>query len=182
MRVIAGKAKGRRLKSLNNTSTRPTQDRIKESIFNMIAPYLHMKKGLDLFAGFGGLGLEALSRGTDFVTFLEKDYRNYKVIKENIAICGFEEQSQVKKEDVFSYLEKTNSQFDLIFMDPPYKKGMVHRAIDLIEKMNLLNKQGLVIIEHEKEISIKPEKLQVIKTRYYGDTGVTILESRGGKT
>lgn len=181
MRIIAGEAKGRKLKSIKGTATRPTLDRVKEAIFNIIGFYLPAASGLDLFAGFGNLGLEALSRGAERFIFVEKDYRNVKIIKENIELCGFGERALVKKEDVFHFLNHTGKDFNLILMDPPYGRDLANRAVELILKRGLLSRDGLIVVEHRDTDKMRefPE-LEVIKTRNYGDTSVTIYQAGGG--
>src|SRR6056297_2372545 len=107
MRIIAGEAGGRRLKSIKTNQVRPTLDRVKEAIFNIIINNIYGSRGLDLFAGFGGLGLEAMSRGAEFIEFVEKKYKHIEIIKKNIEICGFTEKTRIHKRDVFDFLEET---------------------------------------------------------------------------
>lgn len=180
MRIIAGESKGRKLKSINGTTTRPTLDRVKESLFNIITPYIFVDRALDLFAGFGGLGLEALSRGVGSCTFVEKDYRNSRVITENIGLCNFEERATVKTNDVFDFLKKTEDRFDIIFMDPPYHKNIVEETIEYISDYNILRDDGLIIAEYEAghELIIN-KSFKVLRQKTYGDSNICIL-SRGG--
>lgn len=179
MRIISGRARSRKLKSIQGTGTRPTLDRVKEAIFNILAPVLPDSKCLDLFAGFGGLGLEAISRGAAAVIFLENNYRNVKVIRENIELCDFREEAQVKNMDVFKYLNDCNKNFDLIFMDPPYGKGLVNKTISLISDGEFLSNKGLLIAEHHKNEDIeKLFKLTIIKEKVYGDTIISIFQAR----
>lgn len=183
MRIIAGEAGGRRLKSIKGTSTRPTLDRIKEAVFNMIVPYLEFDMAaLDLFAGFGGVGLEAVSRGIRECTFVEKDKRNIKVLKENIRICKFEKETEVVNDDVFKFLKNTDKQYDLVFMDPPYAKGLAVESVDLLLENDLIKEFGFIIIEEKADSEFKEWKqLQQIKKKTYGDTGISIYQYTGGK-
>jgi len=181
MRIIAGESKGRRLKSIKGTSTRPTLDRVKESLFNIISPYLLVDKGLDLFAGFGGIGIEGISRGVKSFLFVEKDYRNSRVIQENIALCGYEDRGIVKTGDVFSFLENTSEKFDLIFMDPPYNKKLVEETLSIIEECDILSKYGLIVAEHEANYQLNNIfDFTIIKQKTYGDSAITVL-SKGGE-
>ena len=180
MRIIAGEAGGRRLKSIKGSSTRPTSDRIKESLFNILSPYLPVGQGLDLFAGFGGLGIEALSRGVARMTFVEKDVRNCKVLRENLAIAGFEKRGKLIRGDVFSFLKKTEDSFDLVLMDPPYQKDYVMEAMKLLLERDLLRKEGIIAVEHEG--NLKLEQLRgffLLKHKVYGDTALSVLKKGG---
>ena len=181
MRIIAGESKGRRLKSIKGTSTRPTLDRVKESLFNIITPYLLVDRGLDLFAGFGGIGIEGISRGVRSFLFVEKDYRNSRVIQENIALCGYEDRAIVKTENVFSFLENTTEKFNLIFMDPPYNKKMVEETLSIIEKNDILNEYGIIVAEHEADYKVNDIfDFIILRQKTYGDSAITVL-SKGGE-
>lgn len=180
MRIIAGEAKGRKLKSIKGTSTRPTLDRIKESIFNIITPYLLIDNGLDLFAGFGGMGIEALSRGACFFTFVEKDYRNCMIIKENISLAGFEDRAEVRKEDVQKFLNHSDEKYGLIILDPPYRKGLISESIKLILEKELLNEGGIIVAEYENELEVSvPPGLDLVTEKLYGDTGLSVFKKGG---
>ena len=182
MRIIAGIAKGRNLYSIKNTQVRPTQDRVKEAVFNMLAFKVPGCNVLDLFSGFGGLGLEALSRGADRVTFVEKNYKNAEVIKKNIKTCGFEDSGTVVIDNVYNYLKIADEEYDLIFMDPPYNKGFVERTLQMIVKNNLLAREGYIISEsHRDETVSELTQLNIIKNKKYGDTSINILCSKEAK-
>ena len=182
MRIIAGQAGGRKLKSAKGTSTRPTLDRIKESIFNMIVSYIPGAEGLDLFAGFGTLGLEAISRGAKRIDFIEKDYRNIRVIKENIAICNFMDMARVIKKDVFDFLWNTGQQYNLILLDPPYGEDMVSPAISIIHERDLLANNGIIVAElGQGEMVGEFNGLEMIREREYGDTKIVILQCGRGE-
>ncbi|ACL69769.1 16S rRNA (guanine(966)-N(2))-methyltransferase RsmD [Halothermothrix orenii] len=177
MRIISGIARGRRLKSIRGSGTRPTTDRVKEALFNILGQSVIETDVLDLFAGFGSLGLEALSRGANSAVFVEKNYRNVNVINDNIKLCGFEELADVVKKDVFTYLRETGSDFDVIFMDPPYHKKLANKAVGLIVAGRIIREQGLIVIEHHPgEEIITPEELDLITNREYGKSGITILK------
>jgi len=174
VRIIAGKAKGLKLKSINIKQTRPTKDRVKEAIFNIIAPFIPDSKVLDLFAGFGNLGLEAISRGAQKVSFVEKNNRVARVINENIKLCQFESDTEVFTQDVLTYLTRANEIYDLVFMDPPYNKGWIDKVIKKLIKSELLYHDSLIIAEHEKNINIQDSKnINIIRERNYGETSIT---------
>ena len=173
MRIIAGKAKGRKLKSINNPEVRPTSDRVKEAIFNMLGPVIRNCVILDLFAGFGSLGLEALSRGAKRAIFVEKSKKNSSVINENLNLCNFSEYGIVKNNDVFDYLSKVKNKFDIIFMDPPYDQGLVKESLVNILDNNTVFSDSLIVAELSREVDIElPPGLITIKHKIYGDTKV----------
>ena len=181
MRIIAGRAGGRKLKSIKGTSTRPTLDRIKESIFSMIISYIPGAAGLDLFAGFGTLGLEAISRGAERIDFIEKDYRNIRVIIENIDRCNFTGMARAIKKDVFKFLSNTSNKYDLIFIDPPYGASMVSESISVINARELLSEGGIIVAELGQGERIGEfAGLEIIRNREYGDTVILILRRERG--
>lgn len=174
MRIIAGKAGGIRLKSIKGKDVRPTLDRVKEAIFNIIAYYIKDAEVLDLFSGFGSLGIEAISRGAAHADFVEVNRKHVNIIKENLKISNLENKASVIKKDVFNYLEECNNSYDLIFMDPPYQENMSKKALDLIIKNKILKKDGIIISErssYEKELEI--EDLKIYKKKKYGNSLVT---------
>lgn len=176
MRIIAGKAGGRVLKTIKGTKTRPTLDRVKEALFNMITPFVPDAYGIDLFSGTGNLGLEALSRGAKEFIFVEKESRNIKVIKENIELCGFGDMSHIIRGDVFDYLKKTGEKYDMILMDPPYGKNLADQALEIIAEKRLLKKSGIIVVEHSSNETLDAKSyFNLFKEKVYGDTGITIL-------
>jgi 16S rRNA (guanine(966)-N(2))-methyltransferase RsmD len=175
VRVIAGECKGRPLKAVPGTNTRPTTDKIKESIFNMIGPFFDGGTGLDLYGGSGGLGLEALSRGMEHFIFIDKDQKAIHTIKENIKQCNYEEKTEVFRNDAkraLKALHKREVQFDMIFLDPPYAKQMLMKDMEEIDKLELLAPEGSIVAEHGTEVSL-PEKVgnfHQIRQETYGKT------------
>ncbi len=182
MRVISGSAKGRRLKTVSGDMTRPTTDKIKESIFNIISPYLGSGNVLDLYAGSGALGIEALSRGMSKAVFVDKDWKCVEIIKNNIDLCNFFEVTEVYRNDALRALNilfKRGMQFELIFLDPPYKTNNYQLVLNFLAENNLLSKQGIIVVEHDVKMSL-PSKIGVltlIKNVNYGNTGVTIYQA-----
>lgn len=177
MRIIAGKAGGLRLKSLNGRDVRPTLDRVKESMFNIIAFYLVDAEVLDLFAGFGNLGIEALSRGAMSADFVEINKSHLNIIEENLKKAKLFESAELHRNDVYSYLKNCSKKFDLIFMDPPYEKEMTKEAVELILANDLLKEGGLIISEKSANEESKDFKgLEIIKSKKYGNSLLTIYK------
>ena len=165
MRIIAGKAKGRTIKTRKGTDTRPTLDRVKESLFGILDPYINDARFLDLFSGSGSIGLEALSRGAKKCVMIEKDSEALKYIIENINNLGFEDSSRAYKNDVERAVEilgKKREKFDIIFMDPPYRDEVCSKVIKAIKKAEILDEKGLIICEHHIAEKM-PEELHGFK-------------------
>lgn len=178
MRVITGVAKGRKIKAPKGMNTRPTSDKVKESMFNIIGHIDSEASVLDLFAGSGNVGIEFLSRGAKECVFIDGNTESIKVINENINTLGFEKQSSVFKNTVersLDVLSRKKRKFDYIFMDPPYNKDLVEPIIEKIVSMGLLKKDGMMIAEHETRTEIKDEFSNLIRfdQRKYGDTTIS---------
>lgn len=179
MRVISGTCKGRPLKAVPGTSTRPTTDKVKESIFNIIGPFFEGGKGLDLYAGSGGLGIEAISRGLDFVVFVDQNPKAIEIIQQNLKNCRFDDKAEVYRNEAKRALKavtKRNILFDVIFLDPPYAKQRLEEEIEFISKSNFLSAQGIIVVEHDASLIINAsiDKLICIRQERYGDTGISI--------
>ncbi|OQY37195.1 MAG: 16S rRNA (guanine(966)-N(2))-methyltransferase RsmD [Candidatus Cloacimonetes bacterium 4572_65] len=176
MRIIAGKYKGRNLYSIEGSGTRPTTSSFREYIFSVYQNF-EGKKVLDLFAGTGALGIEALSRGAAFAHFVEMSNSALKPLFANIEYVKCSDECKVHKRNVLSYLKKCDEKFDVIILDPPYNKGLVEKVIELILENNLLLPNGAIIIEHYKRETI-PEKYNNIITysKCKKIAGLTIIE------
>lgn len=178
MRIIAGEAKGKPLKSIPGKATRPTSDRVKESVFSIIQPLLIDSRILDLFAGTGSLGFEALSRGADKVIFVENSREAIKVIKENSGALGYGNMIQIIKKDAvraLTELAKHGILFDIIFMDPPYGKGYEELVLAKISQAELLHNNGIIVVEHEATL-LPPNRVETLycfDRRKYGGTGIS---------
>ena len=155
MRVIAGKARRVPLKTLEGMDTRPTQDRIKETLFNMLQYDLADCCFLDLFTGSGGIGIEALSRGAGFAVFVEQNPKAAEIIRENLKATKLEEQALVMNCDALSALKRLEGKyrFDYIFMDPPYNQELERQALSCLKTSALIDKQSTIIIEASLETS-----------------------------
>lgn len=180
MRIITGKAKGLKLKTPAGLSTRPTADRVKESLFsilNGLINFSEIKSVLDIFAGTGALGLESVSRGASSATFI--DAATTEIIRENITRSKFENCKVLSGdfEKILQRLAKENLTFDLIFSDPPYAKGLSQKSLKFVAELNLLVEGGLMIIEHgAEEILDVPTNFNLVRKITYGHTtAITIL-------
>lgn len=167
MRVITGTARGRKLKTPPDYDVRPTTDNVKECIFNIISFDIEGRRVLDLFAGTGQLGIEALSRGAAEAVFVDNSQDSLKIVKENLRLCGFT--AHVFQSDAVSFL-KSASKFDIIFVDPPYDSALYEPVIDTIVGFDLLNDGGIIIVESRKEYAVpSPPQPYVLKKEYsYG--------------
>ncbi|WLV26004.1 16S rRNA (guanine(966)-N(2))-methyltransferase RsmD [Aciduricibacillus chroicocephali] len=182
MRVIAGEMKGRRLDAVPGSATRPTTDKIKESIFQIMGPYFDGGICLDLFAGSGSLGIEALSRGMDEAIFVDKNPKAVQVIKQNLQTLKIEEHAEVFRADAFRALQaiaKRGLKFKLILLDPPYGKVDYCKLIEVIEASSLLDDGGIIYAEHEpgEKVPESTSTLHITKqTDYSRSIGITIYE------
>ncbi len=181
MRVISGTAKKRRLKTPKGYNVRPTADRVKEALFNILGERVPGCKFLDLFAGAGNIGIEALSRGAVDVVFVENDIKNIRIIKENLKITGLEEQAELICKDVLNaivILGMRKKQFDIIFLDPPYLKNYETGVLLAIASHGLLSPGGMVIVE--SNIKSRPpggaKNLKTIRQEKYGDTMLSFYQ------
>lgn len=183
MRVIAGKYKSRQLKSVKSSLTRPTTDRNKENMFNIIGPYFQGGKVLDLFAGSGALGIEALSRGCEYLYSVDNQFAAFKVIKENFTMLKLDN-AKAYKLDYRKALKKfANEQlkFDLILLDPPYGKGLVDDILEFLITNRMLNDGCMIMIEELKEVEFKIfSGLTKIKKNDYGITALNVFEYQAG--
>ena len=176
MRVISGSARGKHLSSLAGQETRPTTDRVKESMFNLLMPYVYASAVLDLFAGSGALGIEALSRGAEGCTFVEKNPEAVRIIRKNLADARLGDKASVREEDALTFLGRTQEKYHLILMDPPYAGGFYEPALWKIAERHLLAPGGIIAIERQagEEIPMPPS-FEVLKDRKYGKTAVYIV-------
>lgn len=178
MRVISGKTRGTKLNYPDDEITRPTSSRAKEGIFSSIQFDIDGKSVLDLYAGSGALGIEALSRGAKNAVFIEKNERAVKVIEENLKKVKFYDNSLVIREDVLSYLKKMYKTFDIVFMDPPYGKGLTSKTLKLLD--GVLNDEAIILCEldrNDKEPQM-PEFLELVKTYKYGRVKIIKYKKR----
>jgi 16S rRNA (guanine966-N2)-methyltransferase len=176
LRVSGGEAKGRRLKAPKNI--RPTQGMVKQAIFNMVGPRIEGANVLDLFAGSGAIGIEALSRGAESVTFVDQQPRGLAILRQNLDALGFKERARLVRSDVVRWLEASPdavSGADFIFLDPPYDDAVLDRALKALDTTVA---EATVLAEHSRRRPL-PElsRLRVDRQRRYGDTLVTVFHT-----
>lgn len=181
MRIITGSAKGLQLKAPRGLNTRPTADKVKGSVFNILGTLVIDAVVLDLFAGTGNLGLEALSRGADKAIFV--DHTSTSIIKENAIHTKLLARCEIFRADVTRFLEKLilqGQRFDLIFCDPPYNQGYVGQVLSRIDGSDILTDEGVVILEHSRHelIDCHWKNISVIRSERYGETMVSFLSKK----
>lgn len=182
LNVIAGSAGGLRLKTIDSDKTKPTLGRVKEPMFSMIASYLTGATVLDLFAGSGSLGIEALSRGAEKCYFNDNQQNCCKITQENLVFTGLADRAQVKKADFSQALEAYKREkvaFDIVFLDPPYGMNYYDEVIDTILRNKLLAENGIIVAEHAYDKPLGEIKgLEIIKSKKYGTVAVTVYANR----
>lgn len=179
MRIISGDLKGKRLSTPNNNKVRPTTDKIKESIFNMIMEYTEDAVVLDLFSGTGNLGLEAISRGAAKCYFSDKSKESLQLTIKNIQHCDVKDKSVAILGDYQVALNKISDKIDIVFVDPPYEPGIINKCIADISKAGILSEDGIIIAEHDRK-DLLPETINNLlkyKEKRYGAISITIYKS-----
>ena len=174
MRIIAGNLRGLNLDTPDGLDTRPTADRVKEALFSSLSPYISGAKVLDAFSGSGALALESLSRGAAFAVMCENNKTAYSVCKKNIEKARLTDKTKLLLTDALSYIKTTNEKFDIIFLDPPYAKGLYNEF--LIHAASKLSEGGIIIAEYEVAHTPEiPASLSVIKQKKYGRVNLLYL-------
>lgn len=180
MRIISGKARGTKLYTLEGTNTRPTLDRVKESIFNIIQGNVENATVLDLFAGSGAIGLEMLSRGAKKAVLCDNSKEAVGIIKKNIEKTHSQEKAEIYNSDFETCLEKIkNQKFDIIYLDPPYATDYIYKSLSKIIELGITKKESLIIIETDDEQRILKEiekiEVKIIDKRKYGRATIIFL-------
>lgn len=178
MRIITGSARGKRLQTLEGTNTRPTSEKVKEALFSAIQFDIEGRKVLDLFAGSGQLGLEALSRGAREAVFVDSGRDAMKIIEANIALCGFAKKAKTERMDYTAFLAKNTDMFDIVFLDPPYQSGFLGHALSKVAEIT--NPGGTIVCEHQLGEKL-PEvcgNFQIFKEYKYGKIGLTLYRKK----
>jgi len=186
MRIISGTSKGRKLVTPKRYSLRPTSDRVKESLFNILGSEIQGKVVLDLFAGTGNLGIEALSRGAKRVIFVEKGRQALRLIKTNIDQFGLADRSEILPRDVnraIGILKQREECFDLILMDPPYEKGLIQRTLMKLNTHPIYHGDSILVIEHNRREPLPhiPEGWNLVRQQKIGDTLLSFLTAQVGQ-
>ena len=186
VRVISGKAKGRKLFSVPGTGTRPITDRVKEALFNILGPRVQDSLWLDLFAGTGSVGVEALSRGAERVVFVDKAHQAIRTLQRNLDLTGFEDQAEVVRGDAMRYIDRANEDtgFDYIYVAPPQYRELWAEALTKLDAKPLLASEGLIIVQiHPRELGpITLQRLELLSERRYGSTLLLFYGERAGYT
>ena len=177
MRVISGKYKGKKLIGFDIDGTRPTMDRVKESLFGIIQDYIKGSTVLDLFAGSGSLGIEALSNGADSCYFFDNNMELVNIIKKNTIDMNGVHIMKSDYKNALEMLKNSNIKFDIIFLDPPYKLNLINDCLDKIYNYNLLNDNGIIVCEYEDE-NINTDKFDLIKEKKYGSKNIKIYKCK----
>ena len=181
MRVISGTARGRHLKELQGMETRPTTDRVKEALFNIVQFELPGRQVLDLFAGTGQLGVEALSRGAARCTFVDQRRDAAALVRENLKLTGLSQQAQVVQADSISFLMSCREKFDVIFLDPPYLTGVLEKAVETVSAFDILREHGIMVCESplEQELPTLAAPYERGKEFRYGKIKLTVYRHLG---
>ena len=184
MRIVAGSAKGRRLKSVRGTAVRPTADRVKEALFSILTSRFALVDAelLDLFSGSGGLGLEALSRGARRVVFVEQHAPTLAVLRANAAACGFADRAALRRATAHRALEDlaaAGERFDGVLADPPYGRGLVAPLIDRVAALQVVRAGGWLAIEHhvDEPVGDAYGALRLTRSGRYGKTALSLFEA-----
>lgn len=181
MRVISGTARGRRLKELPGMDTRPTTDKVKESLFNIIQFDIEGRRVLDLFGGTGQLGIEALSRGAARCTFVDMNRQAAAIIRENVTAVGFADQAMVQQGDAMAFLSGCREKYDLIFLDPPYQTQLLENCVQAVVKFDILSEHGIMVCESAVEKQLPEPSAPYEKGREYryGKIKLTVYRRQG---
>ncbi len=181
MRVVSGTARGVALFSLDGLETRPTTDRVKESMFNVLQFELYGKRVLDLFAGSGALGIEALSRGAAEAAFVDQNQKALDIVNQNLKKTRLDGSAMLVRDGFESFLKRETKPFDIVFLDPPYASDFAAQAVKLLLERGLLTSRGVVVLEHDREqTAVDALLLDFTKKTYrYGKTFVTFYRNEG---
>ncbi len=175
MRIISGCRRGHKLLEFEGRGVRPTTDRVKESIFNLIQDHIPGAEILDMFAGSGALSFEAVSRGAAHAVLLDNDSRSIELIRKNVSGLGFEDKCTVTQKSCFDYLKQRGKKYDIIFLDPPYNKGYIEPALTAIVSNDALSDEGIIVLESDNtDFRSDIEGLGIYRQRKYGRTFITI--------
>lgn len=180
MRVITGSCRGKFLKTLDGNDVRPTSQKVKEAVFSAIQFDIEGRRVLDLFAGSGQLGIEALSRGAKCATFVDNSASSIKIIKQNIESTGLDSQAKVYSSDYSTFAATSRDVFDIVFLDPPYQKGLLLPALKSV--LPLMSDYGIIICEYPPEVELPQEigGFMITKTYRYGKINVSVYR-KGAK-
>lgn len=182
MRVVSGTARGCKLQPVPGMNTRPTTDRVKENVFNLIQDHVRGAEVLDLFAGTGQLGIEALSRGAQHCDFVEHNKTAFGIVSKNVESARVKDKSALHRTEAADFVSRAGRQkYDLIFLDPPYGGEILENALKLIERFDILSVNGIIICESAVEDRFA-HGFEAARERRYGATLITVLQRQNGET
>lgn len=179
MRIISGEHRGRKLLDFEGQAIRPTTDRVKEAMFNLIQEYIPEASVLDLFGGSGALSLEALSRGAKKAICIDKDKRAADIIRKNTQTLNYTDKCEILNTDSMEYLKRCGQQFDIVFLDPPYNKGFIEPILASLIRYDIPGEEGIVVLESDDtDFCRETEGLTILKQRKYGRTYITVYKRK----
>lgn len=178
LRIISGNCRGKKLKSPKNNLIRPTSDKVKEAVFNILGSRVLDSKFLDLFAGTGNIGIEALSRGAKNAVFVDNNYNSLKIIRQNLELANLLNRSEIINNNCLTAVSKLKhkyEKFNIIYMDPPYNMKNICELLLKIADNKLLDREGVLLVEHDKNKKLDEQINDLIKTKHkrYGDTYIS---------
>lgn len=175
MRIIAGSRRGHKLFDFDGTDIRPTTDRVRESMFNLIMPFIPDARVLDLFGGSGALSLEALSRGAESAVICDCDSRSVELIKRNVSALRFDTSVKIAATTAQRFVEETSDSFDVVFLDPPYNKGFIEPIITALYENDVVASDGIIVLESDNtDEHGEFDGFEMLKQRKYGRTYITV--------
>jgi len=180
LRIIGGEWRGRKLRFPDAPNLRPTPDRVRETVFNWLAPIIHGARCLDLFAGSGALGLEALSRGAAFTTFVDNHKKVTQALENHIELLSANDKAEVLQMDGVKFLNTEAKVYDVVFLDPPYQLNFMEKVVPLLEENNCLSDNAMLYLEIEKRQSLPelPENWKMLKEKTAGEVSYFLFQRR----
>ena len=178
LRVIAGAKRGLKLFEFEGSDIRPTTDRVKENIFNIISPYVYDSSVLDLFCGTGALSVESLSRGAKSAVLCDVCKKSLDLAKKNAVHAGFSDKCTFVLKNGLDFLCSTNCRFDIVFMDPPYNSGLAKKALEAVFEKDVLNEGAIVVLERDEPDAVKSDLAVLVKEKKYGRTHIGIYTKK----
>ena len=178
MRVMTGSARGRRLQTLEGKDVRPTTDKVKESVFSIIQFQIQGRVFLDLFAGSGQMGIEALSRGAKKAYLVDQSLKSIRIIEQNVKTTGFEDTAVIARQDAQSFIVSTRENFDIAYLDPPFEKGLINEVLPLLS--DKMNKGGVILCECGEGEALPEEANDFVldRTYHYGKIKVSLYRHK----
>ena len=177
MRIISGTRRGHKLLDFEGDDVRPTTDRVKESVFNLIQMYIPDAVCLDMFSGSGALSFEAISKGAKRAVCIDKDKRSVDIIRKNAISLGFLDKCDILCMSCFDYIDRTKEKFDIVFLDPPYNKGFIEPVLTALAKRDVLSDDGIIVLESDDtDFRGEVDDFAIYRQRKYGRTYITVYQ------